>query len=184
MIKRRPTKTGPNRSCIIPGEKYQAWSASAAVSGREGPIFTRSNEQNKRNFSGYYPAGRLLAIILLLLPLRFPYLEMELKVYTDRIEKNKDVYQIITEKTEQEAVIVSDASDAVWWYCDRPSIWVPVLYSDFKTLLEIQKVDYIYFENSSEYLGRLENDELVDFLTISSIVDGTPFGWSLYRIIR
>ena len=126
----------------------------------------------------------VLAIILLLLPLRFPYLEMELKVYTDRIEKNKDVYQIITEKTEQEAVIVSDASDAVWWYCDRPSIWVPVLYSDFKTLLEIQKVDYIYFENSSEYLGRLENDELVDFLTISSIVDGTPFGWSLYRIIR
>ncbi|UCE66075.1 MAG: glycosyltransferase family 39 protein [Candidatus Zixiibacteriota bacterium] len=126
----------------------------------------------------------VVAILLLLLPLRFPYLEIELKGYAGRIEKNKDVYRIIAEKTEPGAVIVSDASDAVWWYCDRPSIWIPVLYSDFTKLLEIQKADYIYFENSSDYLGRLENDELVDFLTISSIVDGTPFGWSLYRIIR
>ena len=122
--------------------------------------------------------------MVLLLPLRFPYAELELMDYADRIEKNKDVYRIIMERTEPGAVIVSDASDAVWWYCDRPSIWIPVIYEDFKRLLEIQRVDYIYFENSTEYLGRLDNDDLLDFMTTSSIVDGTPFGWSLYRITR
>jgi len=124
------------------------------------------------------------AAVLLLLPLRFPFLEIELKNNADRIEKNKNVYSIIKEKTASEAVIISDASDAVWWYCDRTSIWIPVIYSDFKTLLEIQQVDYIYFEKTTDYLGHLENADLVDFLSTASIVEGSPFGWSLYKINR
>jgi hypothetical protein len=127
---------------------------------------------------------RIVAMIVLLLPLRFPFLETEIKGNADRIEKNKQVYSIIKDETAPGSVIVSDASDAVWWYCDRPSIWIPVLYSDFKKLLEIQRVDYIYFEKTSDYLGRLDNADLMDFLSTASIIDGSPFGWGLYKINR
>lgn len=124
----------------------------------------------------------IVAILILLLPFRFPFPELELKGYADRIEYNKEAYKMIIEKTEPGAVIISDASDAVWWYCDRPSIWIPVVYDDLKTLLEIRDVDYIYFEKSSEYLGRLENDDLLDFMKTTSMVEGTAAGWSLYKI--
>jgi hypothetical protein len=126
----------------------------------------------------------IAAVVLLFLPIRFPHLESELISYAERVKENKEVYNLIREYTQQDAVIVSDASDGVWWYCDRPSIWVPVIYSDFKTLLEIQKVDYFYLENSTDYLEGLNDDELLDFLTNTAIIDGTPFGWSLYRINR
>jgi 4-amino-4-deoxy-L-arabinose transferase-like glycosyltransferase len=123
----------------------------------------------------------IAAVILLLLPYRFPALEMELKGNKARIENDKEVYEIIKKATPPDAVIVSDASDGVWWYCDRSSIWVPVLYSDLKTLTEITRVDYIYLENTTEFVGRLNNEELLDFLTSFSIVDGSSFGWSLYE---
>ncbi|UCC80327.1 MAG: glycosyltransferase family 39 protein [Candidatus Zixiibacteriota bacterium] len=126
----------------------------------------------------------ILAILFLLLPFRFPFPEMELKRYADRIDNNKEAYKVIMEKTEPGAVIISDASDAVWWYCNRSSIWIPVIYGDLKTLLEIQDADYIYFENSPDYLGRLKNDELLDFMRTTSIVEGNPLGWSLYKINR
>jgi hypothetical protein len=124
------------------------------------------------------------ALILLFLPLRSPFLEMELLNNADRIERSKQVYEIIKEETEKETVIVSDASDAVWWYCDRNSIWIPVVYGDLKKLLEDSRIDYIYFERISDYMDRLEDRDLVDFLTRTSIVDGSPFGWSLYKIKR
>ena len=124
------------------------------------------------------------AIILLLLPARFPFLEMELINNAQRIEKNKNVYGFIKDETEPDAVIVSDVSDAVWWYCDRPSIWIPVIYSDLKRLVEIRRVDYIYFEDTSKYLGRLENSDLTDFFSNTSIVDGSHLGWGLYKINR
>jgi 4-amino-4-deoxy-L-arabinose transferase-like glycosyltransferase len=122
------------------------------------------------------------ALILLLLPLRFPFLEIELKNNADRIEINKKAYELIKEYTADDAVIVSDASDAVWWYCDRSSIWIPVVYGDLKILLETHQVDYIYFEKISDYTDRLEDRDLIDFLSTTSIVDGSPFGWSLYKI--
>jgi hypothetical protein len=124
------------------------------------------------------------ALVLLLLPLRFPFLEIDLKNNADRIENNKRVYEIIRENTEEGAVIVSDASDAVWWYCDRSSIWIPVVYGDLKVLLQNHQVDYIYFEKISDYTDRLDDRDLIDFLTTTSIVDGSAFGWSLYKINR
>ena len=124
------------------------------------------------------------AIILLLLPYRFPSLEMELNDNYIRLENNKMVYELIRQSTAPDAVIVSDASDAVWWYCDRRSIWIPVIYDDFRKLTEITRVDYVYLENTPEFVERLDNGELLDFLTRYAIVDGSDFGWGLYETVE
>jgi len=125
---------------------------------------------------------KIAAMVLLLLPLRFPYLEIELLNNAHRIERDKVAYDTIKGQTEEGAVIVSDASDAVWWYTDRYSIWIPVLYEDLKTLLENQKADYIYLEKTSEYLGKLEDSDLVDFFNMTSIVADIPPDQGLFRV--
>jgi len=118
------------------------------------------------------------------LPLRFPYLEIGLMNNAHRIERDKEAYDIIKKQTEEGAVIVSDASDAVWWYTDRYSIWIPVLYEDLKTLLENHKADYIYLEKTSEYLGKLEDSDLVDFFNTTSIVTDISPDRGLFRVER
>ena len=125
---------------------------------------------------------QIAAMVLLLLPLRFPYLEIGLMNNVHRIERDKEVYEIIKEQIEEGAVIVSDASDAVWWYTDRYSIWIPVLYEDLKTLLENHKADYIYLEKKSEYLGKLDDSDLVDFFNTTSIVTDISPDRGLFRV--
>jgi hypothetical protein len=125
---------------------------------------------------------KIAALVLLLLPLRFPYLEIELVHNAHRIERDKEAYEIIKEQTEEGAVIVSDASDAVWWYTDRNSIWIPVLYGDLKTLLENHKADYIYLEKTTDYLGKLEDSDLLGFFNMTSIITDIPPDRGLFRV--
>lgn len=125
---------------------------------------------------------KVAAMVLLLLPLRFPYLEIELISNAHRIERDKEAYDNIKEQTEIGSVIVSDASDAVWWYTDRYSIWIPVLYEDLKTLKENNKADYIYLEKTTDYLGKLDDSDLLDFLDSTSIVSDIPPDRGLFRV--
>ena len=122
-------------------------------------------------------------VIILLLPYRFPSQEIELNANYFRVRGNKEVYGLIRNTTEPDAVIVSDASDAVWWYCDRRSIWIPVVYDDLKKLAGMTEVDYIYLEDTPEFVEQLSDEELLDFLVSYSIVDGSPFEWGLYENI-
>lgn len=121
-------------------------------------------------------------LFLLIIPARMPFLEMELIANARTVEANKKVYERLSEISGPGDVIVSDASDAVWWYSDRFSIWIPVVYDDLKSLMKIQRIDYIYLEKTSDFLSRLEDEELVDFFTIASIVDGSELGWSIYKV--
>jgi len=121
-------------------------------------------------------------LFLLVIPSRFPFLEKELIANARTVEANKKVYERLSEISCPGDVIVSDASDAVWWYSDRLSIWIPVVYDDLKSLMKIQRVDFIYFEKTSDFLSRLEDEEVVDFFNMASIVDGSEIGWSIYKV--
>lgn len=137
-----------------------------------------------KNQIQFFQKHWILAAILFLLviPARLPFLEKELLANARTVEANKKVYERLSEISGPGDVIVSDASDAVWWYSDRFSIWIPVVYDDLKSLMKIQRIDYIYLEKTPDFLSRLEDEELVDFFTMASIVDGSEIGWSIYKV--
>jgi 4-amino-4-deoxy-L-arabinose transferase-like glycosyltransferase len=122
------------------------------------------------------------AVVLLLFPARFPAQEFRLIETADRVQGNKLAYEAVAEVSNPGDVVISDASDGVWWYADRASIWIPVVYSDLVKLMEIQPSEYIYLEKPSEYLSRMSSVELADFQTRVEWINGVEDGWALYRV--
>lgn len=122
-----------------------------------------------------------LVVALMLFPARFPFQEMELSKTAVSVDSGKANYRLIASETKTGDVIISDASDAVWWYADRSSIWIPIMYRDLKKVMEIAGSDYVYLEDTSNYFGGLSNDELADFHTRMTQVDGIPGGWGFFK---
>jgi len=90
-------------------------------------------------------------------------------------------YETIAKETGPGDVVISDASDAVWWYADRLSVWIPVRYGDVVKVMDMAKADYVYLANMSEYFSGLSDEDLADFHTRMIQVDGVAGGWGLFR---
>jgi hypothetical protein len=125
----------------------------------------------------------IVAMVLVLFPARFPFQEMELSNISKAIRFHGAAYTAVASKTAPGDVIISDASDGVWWYADRPSVWIPVLYADISRVAEKTKASHIYLENSSGYFSGLSDEELFDFHGRYKQIDGVPGGWALFAVI-
>jgi len=122
-----------------------------------------------------------LLVCLLFFPARFPFQEMELWHNARAVNESKAVYEMIAVETDPEDVVVSDVSDGVWWYSDRLSVWMPVIYDDLFRAMDIVKSDFIYLEDTSKYYSGLSDGELYDFHSRMSMVKGVPGRWGLFK---
>jgi hypothetical protein len=124
----------------------------------------------------------ILAAGLVLFPSRFPFQEMELANISKAVRMHKEIYAEVASKTKSDDIILSDASDGIWWYADRPSIWIPVLYSDIEKVAKKAGASHIYLENTSRFFSGLSDDELLDFHRRYDQIDGIPGGWALFAV--
>lgn len=122
-------------------------------------------------------------IALTFFPARFPLQEMGLAAAAGKIQTEKANYEVVSAETGQGDIVISDASDAIWWYADRPSVWIPVKYSDLTGVLEMTGAEYIYLENTSVFISSLSNEQIADFYSRMMQIQGVPGGWGLFKRI-
>ncbi|HBC45581.1 MAG TPA: hypothetical protein DEO84_10250 [candidate division Zixibacteria bacterium] len=120
--------------------------------------------------------------LLLFLPARFPFQEFRLSSIAAENKGNRAVYSKITEAVKPDEVVISDASDAIWWYADRPSIWIPVHYDDLKTLLARDDCYFIFLSRPSDFIKKLSNDEIADFAYSTELMLEMQEHGSLFRL--
>ncbi|MEE9555265.1 MAG: glycosyltransferase family 39 protein [candidate division Zixibacteria bacterium] len=120
-------------------------------------------------------------ILLIFFPARLPFQELELSHTSNTVRASLPVYELINSESEPGDVVISDASDAVWWYADRPSVWIPVLYPDVVRALEISDAEYVYLEDLSAFLTSLSNEEIIDFYSRVYPIHGEPASWTLFK---
>jgi hypothetical protein len=120
--------------------------------------------------------------LLLFLPARFPYQEFSLSSIAAENRANKPVYSKIAEIVKTDEVVISDASDAIWWYADRPSIWIPVHYDDLKILLARDDCQYVFLCRPTDFFKKLSNDEIADFAYSTELVLDMQEHGSLFRL--
>ncbi len=130
---------------------------------------------------------RLLAIILgllLFLPARFPFQELTLDGIASRNRASLSDYSNLAEIVKPGEVVISDASDAVWWYADRPSIWIPVHYSDTQILIARKDCRYIYLARPAEFINSLSDNDILGFSNSAEQVNEFDGTGRLFRIIK
>lgn len=130
---------------------------------------------------------RLFAAILLLilfLPARAPYQELGLSMTAHECRENIPGYLHLTSFVDRDDVVVSDASDAVWWYADRLSIWSPVQYDDLKMLMSKGRCDYVYFAEPMEFLNKTGDEDLADFVSSAEPIAEFPGPGQLFKVIE
>ena len=124
----------------------------------------------------------VVAGILLFLPARFPFQEFRLSSIAAENRSNIPAYLKIAEVVKPGEVIISDASDAIWWYADRPSIWIPVHYDDLKILLARDDCRYIFLSRPTDFIKKLSNDEIADFVYSTELVLDMLEHGNLFRL--
>jgi hypothetical protein len=131
---------------------------------------------------GFYNRKMVLVAltVLLFLPPRFPYQEYDLKSIAHKSQEDRQAYMEISRLVAESEVIVADASDAVWWYANRKSIWIPVDYEDFKSLMERPDCHYLYLTNPIAFFNNRTDDEIADFGTYFRTVYGFDGPGQLY----
>ena len=120
-------------------------------------------------------------ILLMFFPARIPFQELELSNASKTVRAALPVYEMIKSESEPGDVIISDASDAVWWYTERSSVWIPVLYPDVAKAVEITDAEYIYLEDISGFLSGLSNQEIMDFYSRFFQIHGELGRWALFK---
>jgi hypothetical protein len=120
--------------------------------------------------------------LLLFLPARFPFQEFRLSSIAAENRGNMPAYSKIAEAVKPDEVVISDASDAIWWYADRPSIWIPVHYDDLKTLLARDDCHYIFLFRPTDFIKKLSNNEIADFAYSTELILDIQEHGSLYRL--
>jgi 4-amino-4-deoxy-L-arabinose transferase-like glycosyltransferase len=130
--------------------------------------------------------GRRRAMIiltaLLFLPPRFPFQEMSLSKLSAESRSYQQDYKRITDIVRPDEVIISDGSDAIWWYADRSAIWIPGHYGDIKELFKRDDCDYLYLTRPIEFMSRLNDDDLFDFTSRAEpVADYAGYG-GLYKL--
>jgi len=129
-----------------------------------------------------YKIGVVLMGALLFLPARAPFLEMRLELVANMARASKPGYEILGQLVEPNAVVVSDASDAVWWYAERNSIWIPAVYGDLRLLITNGRCDYVYLIDVTEFYNSLTKDQFNDFVELVEPVDPFLGPGELYRV--
>jgi hypothetical protein len=99
-----------------------------------------------------------------------------------RYRANQLDYREIAKLVEPGKTVISDASDALWWYADRPSVWIPVRYADFKTLTNSHSIRYLYLADPVAYMEKLSEDDVIDFIFSVEIVAEYSGAGKLYII--
>jgi hypothetical protein len=128
---------------------------------------------------------RMLTFILgalLFLPIRFPFQELNLSKIAAQSRSNLSAYSQIARMVKPDEVVISDASDAVWWYADRRSIWIPVHFDDIKVLFKRGDCRYLYLAEPVEFMNKLKDDDLFDFTARAELVPDFAGNGALYRI--
>jgi hypothetical protein len=121
---------------------------------------------------------------LLFLPSRAPFIEMRLNLLAERYRTDKIGYAIMGNHVEPEAVVVSDASDAIWWYGERNSIWIPATFEDLKLLLSLGRCDYVHLLDVSAFFNALSEEEAGVFAGLVQPVDEFPGPGELFRVLK
>lgn len=122
------------------------------------------------------------ATALLFLPCRAPFQEMRLSSMAAHYRDNQLDYREIAQFVEPDKAIISDASDALWWYANRPSVWIPAHYADFKTLVKSHDIRYLYLADPVAYMEKLSEDDVIDFVFSVEIVPEYSGTGKLYII--
>ena len=136
-----------------------------------------------KEFSFYHRKALVIVLgALLFLPTRFPYQELTLLQTADDSRANQIEYAEIAKIVNPGQVVISDASDAIWWYADRPAIWIPVHFDDIKSLFARFDCYYVYLVKPNDFMNRLKNDEIVEFVRSTELVPNTPGSGRLYLV--
>ena len=126
--------------------------------------------------------GLIIATVILFLPAKAPIQERELSVIANKSQVSMIAYGEISRLVNENEVIVSDVSDAIWWYSQRNSIWIPVHFGDLMKLIDEQHINYIYIDDLQKYLSKFAESDREQFANMVEPV--TEFGGPgiLYRI--
>ncbi|OGC96537.1 MAG: hypothetical protein A2W25_02575 [candidate division Zixibacteria bacterium RBG_16_53_22] len=130
-----------------------------------------------------YKAAVVLLGAILFLPARAPFLEMRLDLIADMARAAKPGYAVLAKHVEPEAVVVSDASDAVWWYAERNSIWIPATYEDLRLLVANGRCGYIFLMDHSSFLNSLSEEQFRDFAGLVEPIDSFLGPGALYKVL-
>jgi len=132
-----------------------------------------------------FPGSRLavaLATLVVFIPTRAPYQEMKLHLTAERCAESIPAYRRVKQFVGQDKVVVSDASDAIWWYADRLSIWIPTRYDDLRLLMARRRCDFIYLAEPMKFIQKLEDDEIADFVASTARIEDFPGPGELFKV--
>jgi hypothetical protein len=120
--------------------------------------------------------------ILLFLPARLLYQEFQLSSIASQNRSNAPTYSELARIIKPGEVVISDASDAIWWYADRSSIWIPVHYDDLKILFARDDCRYLYLARPIDFMNYLTNNEIADFAYSTELVTDMHGSGQLFRL--
>jgi hypothetical protein len=131
-----------------------------------------------------YKIVMVVAGAILFLPTRAPFIEHRLSSIADICRNLRPAFSQISEIVAPGEVILSDASDAVWWYANRSSIWIPVHMDDIKTAISRGKCRYLYLADPVAFINKLNDQDLAEFAYL--VIDITSFDGpgKLYKIVQ
>jgi hypothetical protein len=122
--------------------------------------------------------------MLLFIPARLPLQELMLSRTAQESRFNAAVYSEISRIVKPGDVVISDASDAIWWYANRPAIWIPVHYDDIRSLFARDDCRYLYLANPIDFMNKLNDDQIANFAMSTELIPNLPGNGRLYRLIK
>lgn len=130
-----------------------------------------------------YKIVMVTAGIILFLPTRAPFIEYRLSSIADECRSLRPAFSQISERVAPDDVVLSDASDAVWWYANRSSIWLPVHMDDIKTAISRGKCDYLYLADPVAFITKLSDQDLAEFAYLVMDISSFEGPGKLYKFI-
>ena len=126
----------------------------------------------------------IVATAILFLPAKAPIQEKELAGIANESRASMPAYSEIKRLVDSSEIVVSDVSDAIWWYSERNSIWIPVHFDDLKKLIETHQINFLYLDNPKKYLGKFTKSDSIQFAIMTERVPEFSGRGVLYIIKR
>jgi 4-amino-4-deoxy-L-arabinose transferase-like glycosyltransferase len=132
----------------------------------------------------FYERKTVLVILglLLFLPARAPFQELSLARIARDSRSQISAYSEISQIVKPDEVVISDASDAIWWYADRLSIWIPASYDDFKSLFARDDCRYLYLTHPVDFMNKLRDNDMMNFIVSTEPVTEMGGPGRLFRL--
>ena len=124
----------------------------------------------------------VVATVILFLPAKAPIQERELSVIANKSQASMTAYREISRLVNEDETVVSDVSDAIWWYSERNSIWIPVHFDDLMKLIDEQQINYLYINDLQKYLSKFVESDREQFANMVEPVAEFAGPGILYRI--